>query len=234
MGIPRRTRQELKIYEPERGLVDGRKYGKMDRVYSAYLDELNPRSNDDVQLALAASGDIRFKEFLERINMPKYRRASLATIAKACNITLTEFNNWWNRASTQRAIAVAQVGSVMITRDIIEDARTQNVFCPRCDGLGFIAAQPGLPADTLGYRMLEPIDGEDGLRYIRNCPQCNTEKVVRKVGDAKARDQILELSGLVKKGAAVQIVQNFGGASHASALSGLNSLNTIDGVSEEI
>jgi len=230
----KRTRQELQIYEPERGMVDGRKYGKLDRVYSAYLDELNPRANDDVQLALAASGDIRFKEFLERINMPKYRRASLATIAKACNITLSEFNNWWNRASTQRAIAVAQVGSVMITRDIVEDARTQDVFCPRCDGLGFIAAQPGLPADTPGYRMLEPQDGEETLRYIRNCPQCKTEKVIRRTGDAKARDQVLALSGLVKTGAAVQIVQNFSGATHSSALSGLDQLNTIDAVSEEI
>lgn len=230
----KRTRQELKIYEPERGMVDGRQYGKLDRVYSAYLDELDPRSNEDVQLALAASGDIRFKEFLERINMPKYRRASLATIAKACNITLSEFNNWWSRASTQRAIAVAQVGSVMITRDIVEDARTQEVFCPRCDGLGFIAAQPGLPADTPGYRMLEPSDDDEGLKYIRNCPQCKTEKVIKRVGDAKARDQILELSGLVKKGAAVQIVQNFSGASHASALSGLDQLNTIDVVPEEV
>jgi hypothetical protein len=215
-------------------MVDGRKYGKLDRVYSAYLDELNPRANDDVQLALAASGDIRFKEFLERINMPKYRRASLATIAKACNITLSEFNNWWNRASTQRAIAVAQVGSVMITRDIVEDARTQDVFCPRCDGLGFIAAQPGLPADTPGYRMLEPQDGDETLRYIRNCPQCKTEKVVKRVGDAHARDKVLELSGLIKKGAAVQIVQNFSGASHSSALSGLDDLNIIDAASEEI
>ena len=230
----KRTRQELQIYEPERGMVDGRKYGKLDRVYSAYLDELNPRANDDVQLALAASGDIRFKEFLERINMPKYRRASLATIAKACNITLSEFNNWWNRASTQRAIAVAQVGSVMITRDIVEDARTQDVFCPRCDGLGFIAAQPGLPADTPGYRMLEPQDGDETLRYIRNCPQCKTEKVVKRVGDAHARDKVLELSGLIKKGAAVQIVQNFSGASHSSALSGLDDLNIIDAASEEI
>ena len=232
--MKQRTRQELKVYEPERGLVDGRKYGKNDRVYAAYLDELNPRSSDDVQLALAACGDIRFKEFLERINMPKYRRASLATIAKACNITLSEFNNWWNRASTQRAIAVAQVGSVMITRDIVEDARTQEVFCPRCDGLGFIAAQPGLPSNTPGYRMLEPTDDDEGLKYIRDCPQCKTEKVIKRVGDAKARDQILELSGLVKKGAAVQIVQNFGGASHSSALSGLDGLNTIDAISEEI
>lgn len=230
----KRTRQELKIYEPERGMVDGRKYGKLDRVYSAYLDELDPRSNEDVQLALAATEDIRYKEFLERINMPKYHRASLATIAKACSITLSEFNNWWSRASTQRAIAVAQVGSVMITRDIVADARTQEVFCPRCDGLGFIAAQAGLPLDTPGYRGLEPQDGDESLRYIRDCPQCKTEKVIKKVGDAKARDQILELSGLVKKGAAVQIVQNFGGASHASALSGLDSLNTIDVVPEEV
>ena len=62
-----------------------------------------------MQKALAASPDVRFQKFLDRVMTPKYRRASLATIAKGCGIDLLEFNQWWGKASAQRAIAEAQL-----------------------------------------------------------------------------------------------------------------------------
>ena len=50
---------------------------------------------------------------------------------------------------------------------------------------------------------------------------------MKKPGDQHARDKVLEMSGLVKKGAGIQIVQNFSGASHSSALSDLDVI-TLD------
>jgi hypothetical protein len=85
-----------------RGLVQARNRGYRDRVFAEYLETLNPRANVVMQKALAASPDVRFQEFLERVMTPKYLRASLATIAKGCDIDLLEFNQWWGRASAQR------------------------------------------------------------------------------------------------------------------------------------
>ena len=226
-------KKSLQVYEKERGMVPSRANGREDKVYGSYLDTLNPRGNDEVQLALAASPDPRFKEFLARINIPRYRRVSLQTIAKACNITLAEFNNWWNRESAQRSIAIAQTESVMITRDMAQDARTQESVCPRCDGLKFIPAPPGLPDTVDGYRMIEEPTADSMAKYIRDCPVCVAAGRIKKPGDSHARDKILEMSGLVKKGAAFQIVQNFGGASHSSALSELNNVVTMDITAED-
>ena len=218
----------LKVYEKERGFVPSREVGVKDRVYGAYLDKLDPRGRDEVQQALAATGDIRFKEFLERVMTPKYKRVSLQSIAKACNISLAEFNAWWQRESVQRALATAQVGSVMITRDMVEDARTQEVMCPRCEGLGFIGAFPGLPEGTPGYREISPATDNEDAKYVRDCPNCSASTKVKKPGDQHARDKVLEMSGLVKKGAGIQIVQNFSNASHASAISELDRIVSMD------
>ena len=69
-----------------RGLVPARNRGYRDRVFAEYLDTLNPRANVLMQKALAASPDVRFQKFLDRVMTPKYRRASLATISKGCSI----------------------------------------------------------------------------------------------------------------------------------------------------
>jgi len=200
-----------------RGDVPARAFGAKDKVYNAYLDTLNPRENMEVQLALACSKDIRFKEFLERIQSRTYNRVNLATIAKACCIDLQEFTMWWKREATQRAIAEAQMGSVMITRDMVEDAKSKDVPCSRCDDLGFVAASPGLPSDTPGYKAI----GDN--QWVRTCPSCKGSKTMRKPGDAHARDRILEMAGTIKKDkAGVSIIQNFGGASHASAVDDMN------------
>ena len=69
-----------------RGLVPARNRGYPDRVFAEYSDTLNPRGNVLMQKALAASPDVRFQKFLDRVMTPKYRRASLATISKGCSI----------------------------------------------------------------------------------------------------------------------------------------------------
>ena len=210
-------------------IVPGRESLSRGRVYGAYLRQLDPRANEDVQLALAASPDPRFKEFLERVLMPKYRHVGLHTIAKACRIGVDEFANWWQREAVQRSIAKAQMASIRLTEEMIADARTKDAECPRCEGLGFIAAPPGLPKDVAGYRRIAKATEKEGERWIRDCPACLTQKTVKVSGDVHARDRLLEISGLVKKGGgSLQIVQHFGGASQASALADLEDVVTVD------
>jgi hypothetical protein len=104
-----------------RGLVPARNRGYRDRVFAEYFDTLNPRANVVMQKALAASPDVRFQEFLDRVMTPKYLRTSLATIAKGCGIDLLEFNQWWGKALAQRAIAETQLASPDVVEDLIED-----------------------------------------------------------------------------------------------------------------
>ena len=207
-----------------RGMVPSREFGIQDRVYKSYLDTLNPRESHDVQLALAASSDNRFTEFLERIKLRKYKRISLPSIAKACNISLLEFQQWWQKESTQAAIAVAQTESVNITKDMVSDARSKDTACERCDGLTWISSPAGLPEETPGYRSVT--DALGTVMWIRNCPNCNAGRVT-KPGDQHARDRVLELAGLVKKGPGLVINQSFAG-NHASSVSALDDVMTID------
>jgi hypothetical protein len=211
-----------------RGLVPSRHFGIRDKVYGTYLTKLDPRANPVVQHALAESEDPRFKEFLERIQEKRYRRMALQTIAKGCNITLAEFGSWFNKASTQAAIAKAQMGSLRIVEDMVEDAKTIQAVCDRCDGMTWVSAPSGLPKETPGYRSMV---GDGGVvLWIRDCPVCNKGKV-RKPGDSHARDRTLEMAGLLKKGPGVVINQNFG-ASHASAVSDLDDCMTMDATFE--
>jgi hypothetical protein len=207
-----------------RGLVPSRAFGNKDKVYKAYLDKLDPRNNESLQLALATSGDKRFVEFLQRLSMGQYKRVSLPSIAKACNIDLKDFSDWWNRASSQAAIAIAQQRSVDIAAHMAEDAMSIESVCERCDGLMFVAAPEGLPLETPGYRQMQS-DGE--TVWVRTCPACNKGKV-RRPGDAHARDRVLEMGGLLKRGGGVNVNMNFGGASHSSAISDLDAAMSID------
>ena len=217
-----------------RGLVPARSEGRKDKVYAQYLEALDPRNNEKVQIALAECPDVRFQEFLERINMPKYGRVGLQTIAKACGIDLLQFNNWWQKASTQQAIATAQVGSVRIAEDLVQDAQTKDVVCERCEGLKFVAAPEGLwELEIPGYKEIST--DPKNRQFIRDCPACNGTGKTRKIGDAHARDRVLEMSGIIQRGkAAVSIVQNFGGASHSSAVTQLDEAMTLDAEFESV
>ena len=165
---------------------------------------------------------------------PKYLRASLATIAKGCGIDLLEFNQWWGKASAQRAIAEAQLASPGVVEDLIEDAKSKDDVCDRCDGIGSVAAPPGLAGDIPGYRLAREASEEHGAIYTRTCPKCAGEGTVRRSGDAHARDRLMEIAGLSPgaKGAAV-VIQNFSGASHASAVTILEDAMSILDVKAE-
>jgi hypothetical protein len=211
---------KMKESDGIRGLVPSSNKASLDRTYSDYLKQIDPRYNQEAQLALAESADPKFKEFLNRILEYRYRNYSYVALAKQCAIGLAEFSAFWRKACTHRAIAVAQSRAPEIVDHMANDARTRTVACERCDGLGWVAAPPDLPVSTPGYRLLA---GGNDPKWIRDCPMgCNNGKVNRP-GDSHARDRILEISGLVKKGgAAVQIVQNFSGAQHSSAVTALD------------
>ena len=117
------------------------------------------------------------------------------------------------------AIAEAQLASPGVVEDLIEDAKSKDDVCDRCDDIGSVAAPPGLEGDIPGYVLAREASEEHGAIYTRTWPKCAGEGTVRGSGDAHARDRLMEIAGLSPgaKGAGV-VIQNFSGASHASAV----------------
>jgi hypothetical protein len=197
-----------------RGLVPATSQGAKDVPYNAYLQELNPRQSPEIQFALAASGDVRFHEFLERLDKPAHKNWSLATIAKSCDISLPQFHQFWQDAQKNIALARAQSAIPNVIADMAQDARSKKMTCSRCDGYGHVTDN-------------SKSDDVNGNKPLRICPNCKGEGEVLEVGNTHARDKLLEVTGMVKKGggAAVQITQNFGGMGIESAVDRMSAIS---------
>jgi len=228
--------QMIAVRDGSRGMVPGGINAGKDKVYGAYLNALDPRDNPDLQLSLAASTDRRFVEFLERIRLRRYERVSLQTIAKACNIGLEEFQNWWQRESTQRAIAEAQRASPLVTRDMADTARSKQGPCEKCEGLGIITAPSFLDADTTpGYRCVAEATDDSSAIWVRTCPYCGGSKIETKPGDTHSQDRVLEMAGLIQKSKGPMVaINNYGGAAHASAVTDLDKDMAIDSTATDV
>lgn len=218
-----------------RGLVPTSDNGRADLAYAAWFEGIDADNDPEFHIALAQSTDPRFKRFLEMIGKPNRQGLKIQTMAKQCGIDLGEFQQWYGRACVQMAIGVAQKNARFVVADMAGDARSKSELCERCDGLGWVGAPDGLPLDTLGYRIMgmRTVPDGEGVKeepvWVRTCPKCEGRMRNTEPGDEHSRDRILELAGLSQKGkAAVQITQNFGGASHISAVSGALANLTID------
>lgn len=226
------------FYEKDklRGLVPTSDNGRADVAYAAWLEGIDAESDPELHIALARSTDPRYRRFLEMIGQPNRRGLKIQTMAKQCGIDLPEFQQWYGKESVQMAIGIAQKRARFVVMDMAGDALTRSEFCERCDGLGWVGAAEGLPVDTPGYRIMgmrTVLDGEGTKEepvWCRTCPKCLGKMRTNEPGDEHARDKILEIAGLASKGGkgGVQIVQNFGGAGHTSAVNGSLNVLTVD------
>ena len=78
------------------------------------------------------------------------------------------------------ALGIAIDATVPITGDVVEDAKSTQVCCGRCDGAGSIRV-----ALEAGYQWIE-------------CINCEGTGAVRKAGDQKAREYIYKATGFIK------------------------------------
>lgn len=215
-----------------RGLVPTSSFARFDLTYNEYLATLDPRGDTKesaaMRLALAGSSDSRFRLFLERAGDPMRKGWSLAAIAKDCEIGLTEFQDWRQKAQTQRILARAQQGMLEVTEDLVENAKNRDVTCDRCDGFGSVVCDSRAPKNTPGLRRIKGMKSADDT-WMRDCPACKGKGVLRAAGSEHAIDKLIDMTGLSSRGkgggAAVQIVQNFGGASMESAVDRLSKIS---------
>jgi hypothetical protein len=207
-----------------RGLVPTSSYARFDITYNEYLATLDPRGDSKdsaaIRLALAGSNDHRFRNFLEAASDPQKKGWTLAALAKECEISLVEFQDWRQKAQTQRILARAQEGMLAVTDDLVENARNHDTTCSRCDGFGSVVCDSKAPKKTPGLRRIKGMKAADDT-WTRDCPECKGKGTLRAAGSEHAIDKLIDMTGLStrsKGSAAVQIVQNFGGAGMESAV----------------
>ncbi len=237
MPLPPRPKL-IKEKDGTRGLVPVGPDSRKDVEYTKYLEALDLGNNGPLRQAFAASNDIRFREFFRYISSPK-NRCSITYWAKACGIDLLEMMNWVGKASNARALSQAQAAGPKIVDHMAEDAASRFVACERCDGLGFVNADEGLPMETPGYRVLRfvkikskdeegNITEEEAPVWIRDCPMGCDRGRVRKPGDEFSREKLLEMAGHInKRGPGISNINNLGGQAMPSAVGRLDAM-TID------
>lgn len=127
---------------------------------------------------------------------PKTQGKSLSRACRDCGITLAKLNELYRNHRFAEAQIIASAHLPQIVSDTAIDARARYELCDRCDGLGTI-----IRTKTIDNVVVEEND---------TCPKCKGAREVRVSGDAKARDQVFEITGLTGKssGPLVAIQQN--------------------------
>lgn len=209
-----------------RGIVPSANTGYRDTVYNNYLDALNPREDKDVQLAMAASTDVRFQHFLELIH-GLHKHKSLAAVAKMCDISMAEFMDWVGKAHHAQALLVAQRAMPKLNEHLVEDALNKDAPCDRCDGLGFITIGAEEVAGMIKQQVNRKGIRKVGKAWVRQCPLCNGTGATKIKGDSHARDKLLDMTGLVakKSSGGPAVVVNLGGHGLGAATDRLNQIS---------
>ena len=173
--------------------------------------------------ALEHAPDPKFQTFLAARADPAYRGLSFAALCRKFNISLADVDDLWR--SHQLHVGMIEmmnhVPRVMI--DIVEDAKSHQGTCTRCDGSGTITRDSDIGSGSAEaprsrgsgsgeergrVREARPTERVEGLARI-TCPVCDGTKKVRVIGDKAARDLVFESIGLTgKRPPGVAIQQN--------------------------
>jgi hypothetical protein len=207
MKMTEMMRSGGKLVESPRGEVPAR---AQDQVYEEFLVHLKVRNAGSdlgwvVRTALAASDDIRFTTFLDRVHSSP--GTHLVTIAKNCQISLAEFQAFFRAVKTNEAVLIATNNLPSLTKDLVADAATAEDTCPACGGTGQIQRE-----------------GKED----RICPNCSGKGVIRSIGDKHARDKLLEMTGVVKRDAPVQVNLDMRGLGMGAASTRLQKVVPFD------
>lgn len=163
--------------DPGRGMMPPT--GSLDPTYSRWLEN---RDLDELKMALAHDTSPKVMAFLAAIIDPRKMSTDICTLAKRHSIGLTEMIQIWRSYHLTSALTVHIESSPAIAADVVIDARSIKICCPRCDGAGMIR-----------------VTRKDVVDWL-DCPQCEATGSVRKVGDAKARDLVYQTIGFTKAG----------------------------------
>lgn len=161
--------------DPGRGMMPPT--GPLDPVYSRYLESLDL---DELKFALAKDASPKALAFLSSIVDPAKSKTDITTLAKRHAIGLTEMMQIWRSHKLCTAMGVHIDAAPAVAADVVLDAQSTRVCCPRCDGAGMIRVTRRAIEDWI------------------DCPHCEAAGTIRKPGDPKARDLVYQTVGFTK------------------------------------
>ena len=145
--------------------------------YRGYLKTLNL---EELKFALARDDSPKAIAFLSSLVDPANQGIDIADIALYHKIGLAELLQIWRNDRLATAMERMFAGAPDAAADTVVDARSGVACCPRCDGAGQIQ-----------------VIRQEGQVWIE-CVNCAGKGSVRKLGDAKSRDQVFKSTGILK------------------------------------
>src|SRR5262249_10883597 len=130
----------------------------------------------------------RFLRLYDALHDDVYRNTSPGSLCRKFGISLRDLVDVWREYNALLGIMYTSTHFPQIAADVVHNAMSRDVVCPRCDGLKRV---------------------HDGNNESRVCVVCNGEGSVRVPGDPHAIQLVFEALGVIgRKEPAIRIEQN--------------------------
>jgi hypothetical protein len=180
---------------PKRVLVPAR----IDRLQNAFIESLG--KSEDLRMALAQIESPHIQKFLAQLTNPRWEKWTTTSLARKFGIKSTELADIMRRYNMAKGMHTIINGIPQVAADIVVDAQTKLVACPRCDGIGSIALSENQTGDDGSERTF----GKRKKPTERECPQCEGCGKIRQEGSNDARKLMFEAAGITgKKGTTIE------------------------------
>src|SRR5262245_23230562 len=157
-----------------------------DRIMTWFFELL--RHHPDFGDVLQFSGDERLFRLYDALHDDAYRNTSPGTLCRQFGISLRDLVDVWSEYNRLLGIMYTSTHFARIAADVVDNAMSRDVVCPRCDGLKRV---------------------REGEAETRICPVCKGEGSVSVPGDPHATELVFEAVGLIgRKEPAIRIEQN--------------------------
>ena len=149
----------------------------------------------------STSGISKYDSFLRALHDPAYSRLTFPAMLRKFNLSLHEVQTIYTDGMRQMGLLQMSNALPQVMADVSEDAKSQMVLCPRCDG------------DKIEVIVDERnAKGKVVKSHEQQCRVCEGVGKVKVPGDKHARDLMFESMKLTKQGGPlVAIQQNIGG-----------------------
>jgi len=177
------------IRKPERR--NGRLDKHVDRINSQLIDKLG--SKEEISEALASASDPKSRKFLELLIDPRNHETPIARLARRAGMEPIQLAQIMRNHYSAQSMVTFMKNAPVIAEDIVADAKSIQIECPRCNGFG---------------RVQDPftVTEENPTGDVIDCVRCGGSGLVRKSGDRDARQLMAETIRWTKnKGTSVTV-----------------------------
>lgn len=137
----------------------------VDEIQDEYLE--SHTSRDILKTALAHDASAKAQKFLSELLNPRNSKLKLSRIARKVGVDSQDIERIVRSHSLSTALTTYVTAAPAIAGDVVEDSRSFDDICPRCDGLG----------------QFKPTEKSK----LKTCPRCKGKGEIRVPGNSDAR-----------------------------------------------